>query len=338
MRGGSLRWLRRRRNRKLGSGRLRARIGRVLARCRHTVATALLAAATRFARALPYALIAVLAALLPVVGVYGYRYVTRTPSFAVRQVGVEGNVRISVPELLQVGGLDRGPNLLALDLDAVTRAIEDHPWVVRAEVQRELPDRRNVTVKERKAAAVLAAGGRYLLDEKGRVFKRVEGNEGDGLPILSGLGADDLGFDADPVRRRNAVRLLTGAIELWEQWHRTRLGQVIPVTEIRIDALFGYSLALGDGPGVGDGGVCHLGFGDLGRKFARLGTVLASAEERGKRVVTVRLDNEREPTWVAVAFQPEPPPEPDKAKASGKGEPSVGKKGRKARRKRGKGR
>ena len=72
----------------------------------------------------------------------------------------------------------------ATDLGAVRAAVEQVPWVERAEVRRRWPDHLEVRLVERRAAAAWADG--RLVDEAGALFEVPGDTVPGGLPLLEG--------------------------------------------------------------------------------------------------------------------------------------------------------
>lgn len=257
-------------------------------------------------RSLPYAMVTLTVALTPVALIYGYRYVTEAQEFGARNVVISGHDHVSVHELMQVAGVDDAPNLLALDLERVRARVVSHPWVRSATVERHLPDKLVVTVVERTPQALVALGALYLVDAKGVVFARVQPGEHFDLPVLTGLNHEDLSPGAPPERLALSEQMLRGGLRLLQSWRASQAGKGVQVSEIHLDPLFGYSVVLGAGAGVGEGAIVRLGRGEVQGKLDRLTAVLTDAGRRGRRVAEVRLNDERDPTRVAVRFRSEP--------------------------------
>ncbi len=272
-------------------------------------------------RVLPYVAVAAIMALLPTAIIYGHRYVMNSQHFRVQQVEVTGHANVPVEEVLEIAGLDDGPNLLAIDLEAIEASLEMHPWIRDARVERELPDKLSIGLREREPAAVLALGAQYLVDRQGAPFKRVETGESfPVLPILTGLALDDFAEDAPKDRKELANRLIREALMVLDHWKRGPFGKHIEVGEVTMDPLFGHSVVLGIGDENALGARIHLGFGDVQRKLSRLETVISDARRKGKRVLEVRLDNIKDPNRVAVRFRSDASADPDAAVREGQTE------------------
>ena len=274
-------------------------------------------------RSAPYVLVALTAMLLPVAAVTGYRYVTRAPSFGVSQVQVTGNARNTAERVLEIGGVSRGPNLLSLDLRQIEERLVADPWIVRAHVDRQLPDRLIVSVHEREPVALLALGALYLVDAKGVIFKRVESGEHFDYPILTGLTREDLDDEVSTDRAELSERMVRGALRLLKAWGHSEFGKDVPISEVRMDPVFGYAVVVSQAAGGAGGAVLMLGRGALKEKLGRLEAVLADARRREKRVAEVRLDDERDPLRVAVRFRSSTPApaEPGSNGRRGRGQP-----------------
>ena len=256
-------------------------------------------------RITPYVAGALCMALIPVIIVYGQRFLRTSPHFRVQEVEVSGHANVPVEEVLEVAGVANAPNLLEVDVEAVRQSLELHPWIRAAKVQRELPNKLMIAVSERQPMAQLSLGGLYLVDRRGQPFKRVWPGEEYRLPILTGLQLQDFEPDTPIERRELADRLVRTALDLLDTWRRGPLGKRISVTEVQMDPLLGHGVVLGAADPSSAGATVHLGAGNFREKLARLETVLADARRRGKRVAAVHLDDPNDPGRVAVRFRTE---------------------------------
>jgi hypothetical protein len=183
-------------------------------------------------RSLPAA--AALAAIAVVGGALsaGYRWLTRSPRFAITEIAVQGAHHVDPDALRARLPLRIGDNAFA-DLSAAARAAGADPWIAAVEVRRMLPHTIVVEIREHTAAAVAAIGedaldprDLYLLDAAGRPFKRaaLEAGEADGLPIITGLGR--AAFTADPAAAEATLAAAIATVDRWRAAHRPALGEV----------------------------------------------------------------------------------------------------------------
>src|SRR6185503_20529088 len=94
-----------------------------------------------------------------------------------------------------------------------TRELRDNPWIASAEAHRILPHTIVIDIREHVPAAVVQLGGLYLVDAEGHPFKRVEIDDGAGLPIITGLDRD--AYVASPAATAAQIRAAMAALQTW---------------------------------------------------------------------------------------------------------------------------
>jgi len=111
--------------------------------------------------------------------------------YRVDDIFVEGRVRTPRDQLLAALNVKRGDAILAVDLAAARKRIEEIPWVRTAAVERRLPGQIHILITERSPIALWQNNGRYfLVDREGQIV----GDQIDdyaGLPLTVGEGAPD---------------------------------------------------------------------------------------------------------------------------------------------------
>jgi cell division protein FtsQ len=127
---------------------------------------------------------------------YVARWVMQHPVFSISGLTVLGDVRHSNAPTLRARVMPYiEGTFLTVDLKAVQRVFEAQPWVRRAVVQREFPNRLRVILEEHQAAAYWGqeqgtdqgAGAQALLNRQGEVFEaNLDEVETDNLPRLDG--------------------------------------------------------------------------------------------------------------------------------------------------------
>lgn len=231
-------------------------------------------------------------AALTAAAVGAWRLAVSGPALRIRAIRFEGLSRVAERELLELSPVRPGDHLLLSDLDRMEIALARHPWVDSVEVARTLPPALTVTVAERRAAALVELSGLYLVDARGRVFKRADPGDGVDLPVVTGIGRDDY------VERRAQVDpLLTAALALLDEWALRGLDRWRSIAEIHVDPDFGTTLYVGE-----EATEIRLGAGDLPEKLSRLGRLREALEADGRKAEVIHLDNRRRPDWVAVRF------------------------------------
>lgn len=187
----------------------------------------------------------VAAALTAVLAVLIIAHALRTPFFDVRRVNVSSGDHCSAEGIAaRVDEMARG-NIFRVDLDRIAASVRSVAWAEGVSVRRDFPDTITIDVMERSPAALIDLGHLYYLDEEGRPFAPFAPDGGErgsvtnkpGLPIVTGLEAEDLKEPSSPARRRlrNTLNLLsvTGS---WIAGHR--------IERVRIGPSQGVSLSL----------------------------------------------------------------------------------------------
>jgi len=97
-------------------------------------------------------------------------WVLSAPRFQLRDVAVErGGRRVSEAWVRQALAPLRKRNLVLLSLDEVTERLHRNPWIAAVEVEKELPDRLEVSFSERQPVALLQRGAAIAYaDAEGR--------------------------------------------------------------------------------------------------------------------------------------------------------------------------
>jgi cell division protein FtsQ len=217
--------------------------------------------------------------------VFAWAVTSRT--FALRRITFEGATRATRAELLKLGGLSLGQNLLEVDGPGAVRAMKAHPWVKDVSITRHLPSALVVHVEEHAPAALVALGELYLLDSEGEPFKKVQASDAldIALPLVTGI--DREAYVERPAEVRGRFR---AALQLARDYGA---GRGAALSEIRLED-GGAALVTAQGQEI------RLGEGKLAEKLARLAKVRAELLKRGLSAESIHLDNRTRPGWVTV--------------------------------------
>lgn len=144
------------------------------------------------------------ALFLALTGIYGaamgghmpeiVKATTSASGFAVNNVKVTGNDRTSEIDVLGALDLDGSTSLVGISARGAQKAITELPWVESADVMKIYPDTLRVAIAERQPFAVWQHDGELSIIEKdGHVIVPFSPDQGRGLPVLVGDGADRTG-------------------------------------------------------------------------------------------------------------------------------------------------
>jgi cell division protein FtsQ len=120
-------------------------------------------------------------------------FIQRTADAGLRleTVRLDGASPQSSADILRAAALPKGAPLLAVDLDAARRRIEEVGWVRSAHVMRLFPDSVVIAVDERKLEAVWQHDGRAgVIDATGVVAPEADPGRFAFLPLVVGQGAN----------------------------------------------------------------------------------------------------------------------------------------------------
>ena len=121
-----------------------------------------------------------------------YKELLQLPWLQVKKIQVEGCVNHTPAEILDIADIRPQVNLLSLNLKQICQQLESSPWIEKAQVKRTFPDQLCISISERKPAALINLNQLHLVDHNGVIFKKVERQEGQGFPILTGIGWESL--------------------------------------------------------------------------------------------------------------------------------------------------
>ncbi len=202
----------------------------------------------------------------------GVHQVKSHPYFALGELEVEGNRRLSRQEVLQWAGVAAGTSIWDAAPDVVRLRLQSHPWVRRASVQRAFPNRMTISVRERRPVAIARLEELSYIDRGGNVLGPLRADDSRDFPLITGLGdAEDQAFATIGLHR--ALQLL----RLCE-----RLSCFDAVSEVSVDRYRGVTVfPLRTAVAV------VLGWGSWREKLARSARVFAAWEGQVGRLAAV---------------------------------------------------
>jgi cell division protein FtsQ len=130
--------------------------------------------------------------------IFTYAVITQWDHFKARTIQITGNRHLTEAQVLELAGIVREQNILAVNLGLVRKRLLSHGWIADAAVNRKLPDGLGITIREHTPTAVVAIGPGFLMDARGRVFKKLGPGEARQLPVVSGLRYADIAVAGEP--------------------------------------------------------------------------------------------------------------------------------------------
>ena len=188
-------------------------------------------------RSLPAVAIAGVVGLAVGGGFYGYQWMMHAERFAIAELNISGHSQVSEEAIATLLDLPANPNIFRADMGTLETRLEASPWIVSAEVSRDLPTGLDIVIHEEQAVAAVSLGALYLTNRNGELFKRANLSNGevDGLSVITGMTR--AGHLASPEKSRERLRAALGALtEFAKNAERPRIG------ELHLDERHGMSL------------------------------------------------------------------------------------------------
>lgn len=186
--------------------------------------------------------------LIVLVGVGGLVY---GAVFQVREISVEGISTLTEEEVIKLSGISLGMNTFAINDDQVEKNIESNRYLSFVCVDKQLPDKVVIQVKERvPAAAVKYCGILYTMDNRGMVLEEsLDTNAETDLLLVSGLDIHNCRVGAT-LGLNNSKQMLTLTEILIELKVMSGLNQMKELNLSNMDNLFmvsrdGFTVRLG---------------------------------------------------------------------------------------------
>jgi cell division protein FtsQ len=222
------------------------------------------------------------------------RYMTHSPRFAISEISVSGNVRLTTDAVAVLGGVEHGANVFSIDLEAARRKIEEDPWVSSATVTRKLPGSVIIAVEEYEARALVALDGKlFLAASGGEIFKEATPEDPMDLPVITGISNKDVATD-----RSWVTKSVSGALDLLEELETQAFAKRYPVQELHLERDGTMEVLLGQ-----NGIALHLGAPPYRGKLEQAERVFAELSQRKTEPSIVFLDNEASPERVVIRMR-----------------------------------
>ncbi len=238
--------------------------------------------------------------LLGCSGYGAYRVLAGSDIFKLVTISVQGNRMVEDQAVIELAGIERGMNLLRLDVDQVSKRIAGHPWIDSVTVVRSWPSALVLSVQEHRPLAMINFEGRdnlsglYYVDSDGEVFARVVSGYELDFPVLTGI-QDDLEQDGMQIVPGTPAAQALDFLRLVAR----RGNPVLPVqviSEIHVTPEQELVMYLVDRPFP-----IYLGSGRMRTKYARLVKILDRLYQKKtmEQVAEIRMDYDENKVLVA---------------------------------------
>ena len=121
-----------------------------------------------------------------------YDFITQCDYFKAKSMTITGNHSFSEKQILSLADLKKGVNIYSINLSLIQKRLLAHPWIEEADISRELPSGIKIRIKQHKAVAIADLGRRFLINDKGEIFKELSAEDPGVLPVINGLRYSDI--------------------------------------------------------------------------------------------------------------------------------------------------
>jgi cell division protein FtsQ len=246
---------------------------------------------------LPLGLVGVM--FFSAVFIFIHDYLTQTAYFGLKQLTVDGSQQLSREEVARCAGIRPGMNVLALNLNVARRRLLAHPWIAEAEIERRIPGGIRIRIEEHRPAAIVELDRRYLMDDRGTLFKTWQTSDAASLPVVTGLAPRDLilhqvpetgngllGLGQKTAGEPQPGRPLAAVLEVLQLGSEP--GSALPnrsIRKIQVDRQTGLTILTGRTDRQ-----ITLGYQDYPRKYRMLSRLISHARHSGYASGFNRID------------------------------------------------
>lgn len=165
-------------------------------------------------------------------------YIRYSDALGIRTVEVLGELtHLDRDGVIVLSGIRKTDKLFTVNLERIQQNILAFPWVRAVSVRREFPATIQIHVTERKPLAQLLAGGRYLIDENGVVFKKWEPGDPSDLPVITGFSREEI--ERYPLLTRNFLMRTVAFLKYLHKWD---FYKEYAISEVHFDSVFGFTV------------------------------------------------------------------------------------------------
>ena len=144
-----------------------------------------------------------------------YHYLLHSPYLKLEHVEVEGVQKELRAQLLKMADLDPKMSLLALNLHALKKRLEEHPWIRSVQLERRFPHTLLIRAERQEPRAILLGDGMYYLNRFGEPFKRVGPSDDTDFPLVTGLQSKNNRIQGDLKEASQVLEILREERSPW---------------------------------------------------------------------------------------------------------------------------
>ncbi len=213
--------------------------------------------------------------------IFIYDCFTQSDYFDAREINVSGERTLQRGEIFHQAGISPGINVLSVNLDLVRKRLLAHPWIAEASVERELPGKLGITIKEHRPTAMADFNGSmFYINADMELFKEVAAGEPINLPVVKGLTPHNLpvfGALRNSSGDNKKWEAVAGILALGDKEDSPLPNKV--VATVTVDRDMGVDLVPLENDRIPAVGRIRMGYGNYSKKYRRLGELFRYLEK-----------------------------------------------------------
>ncbi|MDP6457015.1 MAG: FtsQ-type POTRA domain-containing protein [Candidatus Marinimicrobia bacterium] len=165
--------------------------------------------------------------------------------FDVLNIRVAGHSHLQREDILESIDLPRFPSLMDIDLEAIQRKLEEHPFVKGARISRDFPSTLNIDLIERSPIAYLNLAPFIMIDADGVVLPTENGSFDFDIPTLTGFNP---ATELYPIGKQCLSQKVMEAVEYLHLIRTNFTNLYSNISEMKVDAGDEYVIVLAKRP------------------------------------------------------------------------------------------
>jgi cell division protein FtsQ len=239
--------------------------------------------------------------------IFGHDALTQCDYFKAQNIIIRGDSRLAPEQIMNVARINKGTNILSVNLPTIRKRLLTVPWISTVDVYREFPGTIIIFIKEHKPLAVLDLGRPFLVNQRGEIFKEASANEVEGLPVIRGVDCAD--WKTPGSSGTQVYKAVMEILKMGEEGGAVISNQMLKA--VQADREIGLCLEIDSYINQ-----IKLGYGKYRTKFERLDRIFTYIKDNDSVPVIQALDL-RDPDHVSACLGTEQPSEEDKKEVSG---------------------
>lgn len=149
-----------------------------------------------------------------------------SPLFNIAEINVINNEKISSDTIISLSGVKIGENIYKTSSSTITKNIKQNAYIETVEIQRKIPNKLNITVKERKATYMLEYANSYAyINNQGYILEISQ--EKLSLPIIVGYTTNQDNIKAGNRLENDDLERLEMVLKIMDVANGNEIGNLI---------------------------------------------------------------------------------------------------------------